>query len=159
MAEFTAITTQEQLDAVIGERLKREREGAAKKYGDYDNLKSKVAAYEKQIGEMTRAAEEQAQRYADYDQRLAGLQAQVKDQETAAIKTRVALESGIPYELVGRLAGETEEDIRRDAEALAKFVGKGSTPPPPLRSTEPAGTDTKQAALRALTTQLANKGD
>ena len=40
MAEFVPITTQEAFDAAIGERLKRERESIAKKYGDYDDLKT-----------------------------------------------------------------------------------------------------------------------
>ena len=49
MSEFTPITTQEQFDAAIGERLKRERESLAKKYGDYDALKQKTDDYERQI--------------------------------------------------------------------------------------------------------------
>ena len=32
MSEFTPITTQEELDAVIGERLKRERDTVTKRY-------------------------------------------------------------------------------------------------------------------------------
>ena len=35
MGDFTPIETQEQLDAVIGERIKRERETSAKKYEGY----------------------------------------------------------------------------------------------------------------------------
>lgn len=159
MAEFTPITTQEQFDAAIGERLGRERETISKKYGDYDDLKSKNSAYEKQIGDLNRSMEEQSKKYAGYDQQLADLQTKVKGYESHSVKTRIAHETGIPYELVDRLSGETEDDIRKDAEALAKFVGKNDAPPAPLRSTEPAGTDSKHAALRALTTQLTNKGD
>ena len=47
---FEAITTQEQLDGIISDRLKRERETAekkaAEKYGDYDDLQKKVKDYE-----------------------------------------------------------------------------------------------------------------
>ena len=53
MGDFTPIETQEQLDAVIGERIKRERETSAKKYEGYlspDDFKSKTVDYEKQIG-------------------------------------------------------------------------------------------------------------
>ena len=56
MGDFIPITTQAEFDAAIGERLKRERESFSKKYGDYDELKSKVASYEQQIGQMTEAA-------------------------------------------------------------------------------------------------------
>ena len=83
MAEFTPITTQEQFDSAIGERLKRERETIAKKYGDYDELKNKVADYEKQIGQMNKAADDAAKKYAGYDKDLADLQDKVKGYETA----------------------------------------------------------------------------
>lgn len=157
MADFTPITTQEQLDAVIGDRLKRERETVSKRYGDYDTLKEKVTDYEKQIGDLTRAAEDAAKKYAGYDQQLADLQAKVKGYETASVKTRIAHETGLPYELAGRLTGEREEDIRKDAEGLAKLLGGGSgRSAPPRKDSEPAGND-KRAALRALSAQLAGE--
>ena len=49
MAGFEAITTQEQLDAVIKDRLERERKTLTEKYSDYDDLKERVSDYEKQI--------------------------------------------------------------------------------------------------------------
>ena len=57
MAEFTPITTQEEFDNAIKERLTRDREAQAKKvaekYADYEDLKSKTAEYEKQIAGFT----------------------------------------------------------------------------------------------------------
>ena len=108
MEEFKPITTQAEFDAAIGERLKRERETLSKKYGDYDDLKTKVADYEKQIGQLTRAAEDAAKKYAGHDKELADLQAKVKGYETDSVKTRIAHEAGLPYELAGRLTGEDE---------------------------------------------------
>lgn len=158
MAEFTAITTQEQLDAVIGERIKRERDTLTKKYGDYDDLKTKVADYEKQISDLSKTIEDTGKKYAGYDKTLADLTAKVKGYETSSAKMRIAHETGIPYELASRLSGETEDDIRKDAESLSKLIGKPG-PKAPLKSTEPAGTDTKKAALRAFTEELTNKGE
>lgn len=158
MAEFTPITTQEQFDAMISERLKRERETLSRKYGDYDELKSRVTDYEKQLGDMSRSMEEQSRKYAGYDKTLEELRAQVKGYETHSVKMRIAHETGIPYELAGRLSGETEEDIRRDAEGLSRFIGS-PTPAAPLKSTEPAVGDARTAALRSLTTQLTSKGE
>lgn len=159
MSEFVPITTQAEFDAAIGERLKRERETLAKKYGDYEDLKRRAADYEKQIGDLTRAAEDAARKYAGYDQQLADLQAKVQGYETASVKTRIAHETGLPYELAGRLSGDTEEAIRKDAESLYKLLGQGQNgrrPAPPVRDTEPAGTvSDKKAALRALGAQLA----
>ena len=153
MEEFKPITTQAEFDAAIGERLKRERETLSKKYGDYDDLKTKVADYEKQIGKLTRAAEDAAKKYAGYDKDLADLQAKVKGYETDSVKTRIAHEAGLPYELAGRLTGEDEAAIRKDAEALAKLLGGQNRKAPPLRDTEPAG-DGKKAAMRAFSAQL-----
>ena len=154
MAEFVPITTQEAFDAAIGERLKRERESIAKKYGDYDDLKRKVADYEAQIGQMTREAEDTAKKYAGYDQNLAEMQAKIKGYETASVKTRIAHESGLPYELASRLSGESEESIRKDAEALAKLLGGQTHSAPPLRDTESTPADGTKAATRALLSQL-----
>ncbi len=150
MAEFTPINTQEEFNAAISDRLKRERETLSKKYGDYDDLKTKVTNYEKQIGELNRSISDSAQKYAGYDKTVADLQAKVKGYETASVKTRIAREAGIPYELAERLSGETEEDIRKDAESLARIVGKGTQHPAPLKSTEPAGGGDKKAALRQM---------
>lgn len=155
MAEFTPITTQEQFDAAIGERIKRERESLAKKYGDYDTLKKAAADYEKQIGELNRTAEESAKKYAGYDKTLADLQARVKGYETDSVKTRIAHELGLPYGMARRITGETEEDIRADAEALSREM-EGSTrrTAAPLRSTETPGDGGKHAALKGVLQDL-----
>ncbi|PHA22056.1 scaffolding protein [Bacillus wiedmannii] len=39
--------TQEELDEIVKKRLERERSKSAEKYGDYDNVKAKLAEYEK----------------------------------------------------------------------------------------------------------------
>ena len=153
MEEFKPITTQAEFDTAIGERLKRERETLAKKYGDYDDLKTKVGDYEKQIAQMSKAAKESAEKYAGYDKNLAELQAKVKGYETDSVKTRIAHETGLPYELAGRLTGEDEAAIRKDAEALSKLLGGQKHKAPPLRDSEPAG-DGKAAAMRAFGAQL-----
>ena len=56
MSEFKIIETQEQLDAVIGERIsraeKKAAEKAVEKFADYDDVKTKNAEYEKTITEL-----------------------------------------------------------------------------------------------------------
>ena len=151
MAEFTPITTQEQFDAAIGERLKREREALAKKYGDYDELRAKTADQEKQIGELTRSLTESSEKYAGYDKTLAELQAKLKGYETDSVKTRIAHETGLPYELAQRLSGDDEAAIRKDAEALAKlWGGAGASTATPMKDTEPSAADTRRAGLKAV---------
>ena len=158
MADFTPITTQEQFNAAIADRIRREQETISKKYAGFDDLQSKVAEYEKKIGDMEQAAKDSAAKYGGFDSKLAELEGKVKGYETNSVKMRIAHEAGIPYELAGRLAGESEDDIRKDAQELSKLITK-SAPAAPLRSSEPGVGDTKTAALRALTNQLTNKGE
>lgn len=146
--EFTPITTQEELDKIISARLTRERDAVAKKYGDYDDLKGKVGGYETQIADYAKQLEEANKKQAGHDKVVAELQAKLKGYESASVKTRIALEKGLPYELAARLSGDDEDAIRQDADALAKFVGRG--PAAPLRSTEPEGVDSQRAALKGM---------
>lgn len=152
---FEIIDTQEKFDAAIAERLRRERETVSKKYADYDDLKKKTAEYETTLGTMTKEAEENAKKYSEYDKKLADLQAKVKGYETGSVKTRIAHETGIPFELAERLSGDTEEEIRKDAETLSKFIG-GVKKSAPLRNSDD---DSKTSALRAFTASLVNNND
>lgn len=153
MADFKPITTQEEFDAAIGERIKRERESMAKKYGDYDDLKKRVADQETQIGTLTKERDDNAKKYAGYDKAVADLQAQVKGYEASSVKMRIAHETGIPYEMATRLSGETEEDIRKDAAILARFVTKGKYTGP-LKGDGPDGESAERASMRQMLQNL-----
>lgn len=156
--EFTPIMTQADFDAAISDRLKRERETVSKRYADYDDLKEKVSTYEKQLSDQAMQIQEAADKQAAHDKTVADMTAKLKSYETASVKTRIALELGLPYELAGRLTGDTEDAIRKDAETFAKFVGKQKAAPP-LRSTEPSDVDTRSAALKSLSEKLIQKGE
>ena len=156
MAEFTPINTQEELDAIIGDRLKRERESVSKRYGDYDELKTKASDLEKQVGDLTKERDENAKSSEGYDKSLSELQAKVKAHETTSVKMRIANETGIPFELAEKLSGETEEDIRKDAEKMARFVTK-SKYVAPLKSDGQGEGNEKRAALKTMLQNM--KGD
>lgn len=154
---FEAITTQEQLDGIISDRLKRERETAekkaAEKYGDYDDFQKKVKDYEEKIGTLNGTIEENAKKIAELDKSAGEMQAKIKGYETDSVKMRIAHEKGIPFEMASRLAGDDEEAIRKDAEAMAKFTTKQNARAP-LASTEPAGVDEKRAAMKNMLSGL-----
>ena len=135
MAEFIPIMTQEDFDAAISERLKREQA----KYSDYDTIKSDLGTLRVQLSAK--------------DAEISTLQGKVKGYETDSVKTRIALETGLPLDLRTRLTGETEEEIRADANKLAKlFVQQKG--PAPLRDTEPPVADEKTAAYKSLLNNL-----
>lgn len=150
MADFTPITSQEEFDAAIKERLRRERE----KYADYDDLKAKSADHEKTVADYARQLSEANAKIEGHDKAVADLNAKIKGYETASAKTRIALETGLPYEMASRLTGETEDDIKRDAANLAKLIGKQNPPAPPLRSTEGNGGNSKDTAYKSLLNNL-----
>ena len=136
MADFTPITTQEEFDRAIVDRIKRERETLEKKYSDYTELKSKTAAYEKQLSELKTSLEDSTKKASEHEKTVAELTEKISSYELTSLKTRIAHEMGIPYELAGRLAGNDEKELRADAESLTKLVSAGK-PTPPLKSTEP----------------------
>lgn len=154
---FTVIETQEQLDAVIGDRIaraeKKAAENAAKEYADYEDLKKKVTTYEAQLADYGKQLTDAQELAKGHTAEVDGLKAKIKEYETASVKARIAHEVGLPYELANRLAGDTEEAIRLDAETMAKFVAH-NRPAAPMKSTaEPVG-DSKEQAYRSLAQQL-----
>ena len=145
MSEFKPITTQEEFDAAIKGRLSREKE----KYGDYDQLKSRVEKLEKENVGLKSTIETTNQSKADADKQLEVLQNQIAGYETASLRTRVALQHGLPYDLADRLQGTDEESLKADAERLAGFMKK-SQPVYPLGTKEPSSIDDKDAALKGM---------
>lgn len=117
--EFKAITTQEELDEVIKDRLKRERDKLSKeveeKYKDYDSLRE----------ELSKAKENSAE--------IETLQKKLQAYEKAEMKRKVAMEYKIPYNLADRIQGDDEESMAEDAKNLQAYFKKEA---PPLRNTE-----------------------
>ena len=151
MSDFTAITTQEQLDAIIGDRLKRERETIAKKYGDYDDLKGQVDELTKKNGSLDKAIAD-ANKAADASkEQVADLTGKCIKYETDSVKTRIARKHGLDYDLANRLAGTTEEEIEADAEALSDLI-KSTSKAAPLADPEKDVSvgDEKTAAFKRM---------
>lgn len=145
MSEFKAIETQEQLDAVIGERIKRERETSAKRYEGWlspDDIQKLKDDYDARIKALEDAAATTQQELASKDKEIADSAKYRTDLE----KTRIALAAGLKYEYADRLRGETAEEWKADAETLAKDFA-ASHYQAPLGSPEPTITkesNTKQ---------------
>lgn len=129
---FKAIETQEELDRIIQDRLSRERE----KYSDYEELKKANLEYEKQIGSLQATIDDTNQKLKTYDEEVAELNAQITGYETNSLKTKIALQHGLPIDLVDRISGTDEESIKADAQKFAEFI-KPKPPTPPLKDTEP----------------------
>ena len=145
MSDFKPITTQEEFDAAIKERLSREKS----KYSDYDQIKSRVTELEEENVGLKSTIESTNQSKADADKQLEVLQNQIAGYETASLRTRVALQYGLPYDLADRLQGNDEENFKADAKRLAGFMKK-TQPVYPLGTKEPSSIDDKDAALKGM---------
>lgn len=158
--DFTPITTQEQFNEAIKDRLNREKDTLSKKYEGYvspEDMEKVKSDYDKQIANLTKSAEDQAKKYADYDKKIAERDARIKSYESASVKTRIAHEVGLPYELASRLSGEDEESIRKDAESLSKLIGTHQPVAPLAAGSDDTGKESKSSALKALAKGL--RGD
>lgn len=141
MAEFTPIETQEQFDKMIANRLERAENKIRAEYADYDSIK---AAHEKLTTDFEALKAENDGSKAT----IAELNTKISGLETNQLRTRIGLEHNIPLEMISRLAGTTEDEIKADAEAMAKFVTAPNSAP--LRTNEQPPADDKKAALKAL---------
>lgn len=143
MSDFKVIETQEQLEEVLKDRLKHERETAKKEFEGYlspEDAAKKYAGY--------LSPEDEAKKYAGYlsPEEAAKKDAKIKGYETDSVKMRIAHEAGLSYEAAAFLRGEDEESIKKSAESLKGIVGGSNVAP--LASTEGNLEAVKDAALR-----------
>ena len=110
--------TQAEVDAIVGERLKRDRT----KYADYDALKAKADKFDA-MEEQNKTDLQKATERAD------SLQAELDNIKNANkirdIRSKVAEETGVPANL---LTGETEEDCKEQAQAILGFAKPAGYP-------------------------------
>ena len=158
MADFTPITTQEEFDKAVQARVLREQETLGKKYADYDQVKARNAELEAEVGALQATIEETNHSAKTHEQTLADLNAKIAGYETANLRTRIALQNGLPFDLADRLVGTDEDSIKADAERLALFV-KPKASAPPLKNTEPNLGEDKNSNWRQMASQLTGEGE
>ena len=132
------INTQEEFDAAISERLKRERETVKKGFADYDEIKQKYSDGVRRIEELEKSLQEANTKIGDLGRDIADKDGKIKGYETDSVKTRIAHELGLSYDAIAFLSGEDEDAIRKSGQTLRALVGSGKGAPP-LRDTEEGG--------------------
>lgn len=110
--------TQEEMNAIIADRLNRERS----KYADYDTLKTKA----EQFDAAQEAGKTELQKETDRANALqAKLDAMNKATELRNIREKVSKDTGVPTDL---LSGDTEEACSDQAKAILAFAKTGNYP-------------------------------
>lgn len=142
MADFTPIETQEAFDAAIKDRIERAKKSAAAD-----------AAKQFEGWIKPEDAQKSADRIAELTQQVADLTAKNTAAELGALRTKIAHETGLPYELADRLRGDDEKALRADAETLIQLTASKPSPSPAYSPETPV-TSAADAAFRALAGEL-----
>lgn len=152
---FKPINSQEELNAVIKDRLERAEKNYQEKYADYDSIKAKNGTLESKIEELEKSISDNNTKIADFEKAIAQKDLTLKSYESQSVKQRIAHEMGLPYEMADRLTGDNEEAIKKDAEALFKVINqsKGTAP---LANSE-KNSDKTTEAYRSMLNSLFNK--
>lgn len=116
--EATKTFTQDDVNRIVEDRLKRERE----KFADYSVLKEKSEKFDA----MEEANKSELQKALD---RANALETELADRKKAdevrEVREKVAKETGIPVHL---LKGATEEECKEEAKAIAEFAKPSGYP-------------------------------
>lgn len=151
---FEPITTQEEFEKRLGERLAQKDRSVRKEFEKYtspEKLAEIKKEYDTKINNLTSELETSiSEKYKDYKspEDIKSLREEYENKiakyETDSAKTRIAIEMGLPYEVKDRLRGSTEEELREDAKLLCGFVSKNE---PPLAGGEPVPKNNGNQAL------------
>ena len=148
---FKAIETQEELDNIVKERLKREREAANKRYEGWISPED----HQRTLSEANQTLEDYKKARENDTKAIEDLTAKNAAYETASLKSRIAHEVGLSLEWTGRISGEDEQSIRADAESLKKLVGNGA--PLPTKNPESGETlDPSKTAFKSVLSAIKN---
>ena len=134
---FKPIETQEDLDALIKDRLAKqkakfeeEKAEILKKYEGYlspEDVEKAKTSYEDKVNALNTSISERDEKEKVLQAQLDEANAKNSQYEVSALKMRVALSNGIPYELADRLNGTTEEELIADAKQMASLFGSSQT--------------------------------
>lgn len=135
----------ETIDKVMKEHGKAIQ--AVKPADDYEDLKTTNQSLQTQLQQLQDTLDEKETALNGVED----IKQELQKYKLKNLKTSIAVEAGIPLELASRLSGETEEEIKADAETLAGLVKTKQTLP--LRPTEPP-VDDKDADLKEMLRKL-----
>ena len=136
MTEFKVISTQEELNKVIQDRLARQKENYEKRLAELEAKANETEALTAKLEDQAKAIESFKAAAVDSDSKLADLHEKISNYELKDLKRRVALANGLSYALADRLVGDTEEALTADAQSLLTFVN-ATAPLAPLKDNEP----------------------
>lgn len=152
---FKVIETQEQLDAIISERIARAKDATRKEFDGWfspDEVNVKTSALTDKVSTLESALNSANEELANNKALIAEKDEALRVHELRSVKTRIAHENGLTYEAISFLQGDNEEAIRESAKTLKTLVGSNTIAP--MANKEPRGADTTGAAYKELLANL-----
>ena len=137
MADFKAITTQEEFDAAIKDRIDRLNKKHEGEVAEYAAYKTKNEELTKQIEELNQKFSGFDEKVKSYDDEIASLKAKndelngllaekdktIHKYELDKTRLNIAAEFNIPSNALNFLQGDTEDAIRESAKQLKSVIG------------------------------------
>lgn len=143
--------TQADVDNIVTTRLAREKE----KFADFDTYKAAAA----ELAELKKASLTEAERLkaelSAATQRADAAELKATAAAINVMKTQLLLAANLPVDLVERVRGATEEEIKADIELLKPLI-KGASKTPGSK-VPPAGTQYREPEAGAYGRELAKK--
>lgn len=110
------ITTQEELDKLIKDRISRAEEKVRDQYRDYEQIKADLAKLKGERDDAT----------ASHQKEIDALNGKISALTLENLRAKTAREYGIPYDFQDRLKGTTAEELEADAKTLAPMFQRGT---------------------------------
>ena len=165
MGDFKVIETQEEFDKAIQKRLAQKDRELEEQYKDYlspDKAKELKAEYEKRLEDANKLLESANAKLKDHDKIVSELTQRAEAAETSLLKSKIAIEKGVPFGLASKLEGSNAEELSKDAENMVKAFEETRPKTAPLYTKEvnhTAGSSSTDAAMLNLLHSLTNQSE
>lgn len=116
--------TQTELEAIITDRLKRERD----KYKDYADLKKAAEELQRLRESQMSETEKLSAKLAEYERKLLEKEQEAAEAKIEMLKYRLLEDEQLPKHWADRIRGATEEEIRSEIKELKKLLGVSNKP-------------------------------
>lgn len=124
MADFKEITTQEEFDERIKERIARAEKKVREEFTGFmsaDDVKALKASHASEIEKLKASHADALKKYEGYDEKFNTQQTRIHELETSALKTKIAMAKKLPMDAVDFLQGDDEKSITESADRLSKL--------------------------------------
>ena len=125
---FAPITSQDELDHLMGKRLAQKEKAVRAEFKGFDDYKAKAQQFDQLKAETQTDAERDSALQTERDAALQTAKdaADRADKaELALLQQNVAITEGLPLKFAAKLSGTTEEELRADAQdTFGDFINK-----------------------------------